>query len=64
MEVNAIKAEDEQGRRLRFPSTVDDTESLGDTVSIPVESLKNSSENGKLYIYYKDWFYYKIRNLD
>ena len=50
MEVNAISTEDQTTKRLSFPSSVDDREDADDFVTIPVESLVNSSNNGKYLI--------------
>lgn len=50
MEVNAISTEDQTTKRLSFPSSVDDREDADDFVTIPVESLVNSSNNGEVRI--------------
>lgn len=48
MEVNAINPKATEVKRLRFPSSLEDSQSSGDIVSIPVVSLQNSSNNGML----------------
>ncbi|CAG2218311.1 ADGRL1 [Mytilus edulis] len=50
MEVNAISTEDQTTKRLSFPSSVEDREDADDFVTIPVESLVNSSNNGEVRI--------------
>lgn len=44
MEINAIKVTEKENRKLKFPS--ESVDNNGDTVTIPLESLKTSTHDG------------------
>lgn len=57
MEINAIKVTEKEDRKLKFPS--ESVDNNGDTVTIPLESLKTSTHDG-MYLKNVKYENYKI----